>query len=47
MFYPGLGPLGGGKTLLPALVYIKGEVSSTELIYLEIVRCVLTLGLGE
>ena len=27
MFYPGLGPLDGGKTLRPALVYID-EVSS-------------------
>ena len=38
MFYPGLGPLDGGKTLRPTLVYIGG-VSSTELIYLEIVCC--------
>ena len=36
MFYPGSGPLDGGETLCPALVYIDG-VSSTELIYLEIV----------
>ena len=36
--YPGLGPLNGGKTLRPALVYING-VSSTELIYLEIIYC--------
>ena len=28
MFYPGSGPLDGGKTLRPALVYIDG-VSST------------------
>jgi hypothetical protein len=47
MFYPGLGPLDGRKTLRTALVYIDIEVLSTELIYLEIVRCVLTLGLGE
>ena len=33
---PRLGPLDGGKTLRPALVYING-VSSTELIYLEII----------
>ena len=46
-FYPGSGPLDGGKTLCPALVYIDVDVSSTELIYLEIVRCVLTLGLGD
>ena len=38
MFYPGSGPLNGGKTLRPALVYIDG-VSSTELIYLEIISC--------
>ena len=38
MFYPGSGPLDGGKILLPALVYIDG-VSSTELIYLEIICC--------
>ena len=36
MFYPGSGPLDGGKTLLPALVYIDG-VSSTKLIYREII----------
>ena len=36
--YPGSGPLDGGKTLRPALVYIDG-VSSTELIYLEIICC--------
>ena len=36
MFYPGLGPLYGGKTLRPTLVYIDG-VSSTELIYREII----------
>ena len=47
MFYPGSGPLDGGKTLRPALVYIDGDVSSTRLIYLEIVRCVLTIELGE
>ena len=46
-FYPVSGPLDGGKNLHPALVYINGDVSSTELIYLEIVRCGLTLGLGE
>ena len=45
--YPGLGPLDGGKTLRPPLAYINGDVSSTELIYLEIVLCGLTLGLGE
>ena len=38
MFYPGSGPLDGGKTLHPALVYIDG-VSSTELIYREIICC--------
>ena len=38
MFYPGSGPLDGDKTLRPALVYIVG-VSSTELIYLEIICC--------
>jgi hypothetical protein len=38
MFYPGSGPLDGGKTLRPALVYIDG-ISSTELIYLEIICC--------
>ena len=38
MFYPDLGPLNGGKTLRPALVYIDG-ISSTELIYLEIICC--------
>jgi hypothetical protein len=37
VFYPGSGPLDGG-TLRPALVYIDG-VSSTELIYLEIICC--------
>ena len=42
-----MGPLDGGKTLHPALVYINGDVLSTELIYLEIMRCVLTLGLDE
>ena len=47
MFYPGSGPLDGGKTLRNALVYIDIDVSSTELIYLEIIRCGLTLGLGE
>jgi hypothetical protein len=47
MFYPGSGPLNGGKTLRPASVYINGDVSSTELIYLEIVMCVQLLGLGE
>ena len=26
--YPGLGPLNGGKTLCPALVYIDEDVSS-------------------
>ena len=36
--YPGSGPLDGGKTLRPALVYIDG-VSSTELIYREIICC--------
>ena len=35
--YPGSGPLNGGKTLHPASVYIDGYVTSTELIYLEIV----------
>ena len=35
MFYPGSGPLDGGKTLCPALVYIDGDVSNTKLIYLE------------
>ena len=39
--------LDGGKTLCPALVYIDGDVSSTELIYLEIAMCGLTLELGE
>ena len=34
--YPGSGPLDGGKTLLPALVYID-EVS--KLIYLEVIYC--------
>ena len=38
MFYPGSGPLDGGKTLRPTLVYIDG-VSSIELIYLEIICC--------
>ena len=38
VFYPGSGPLDGGKTLRPALVYIDG-VSSTELIYFEIICC--------
>ena len=47
MFCLGLGPLNGGKTLRSALVYIDIDLSSTELIYLEIVRCGLTLGLGE
>ena len=47
MFYPGSGPLDGGKTLRPALVYINGDVTRTESIYLEIFRCVLVLGLGE
>ena len=36
--YLGSGPLNGGNTLRPALVYIDG-VSSTELIYLEIICC--------
>ena len=45
--YPGSGPLDGGKTLCPALVYTNEDVSSTELIYLEIVMCDLTLGVGE
>ena len=45
--YLGSGPHDGGKTLHPALVYINEDVSSTELIYLEIVMCGLTLGLGE
>ena len=36
--YPGSGPLNGGKTLRPALVYIDG-VSSTELIYHKIICC--------
>ena len=40
MFYPGSGPLNGGKTLRPALVYIDGDVPSTELIYPEIVMYV-------
>ena len=40
MFYPGSGTLDGGKTLRPALVYINGDVSNTELIYLKIVMCV-------
>ena len=43
--YPGSGPLDGGKTLCPALVYTNDDVSSTSLIYLEIVSCVLTRGL--
>ena len=38
--YLGSGPLDGGKTLCPALVYIDGDVLSTELIYLEIVMYV-------
>ena len=38
MFYPGLGPLDGGKTPRLALVYIE-RVSSTELICLEIIWC--------
>ena len=38
MSYPGLGPLDGGKTLRHALVYIDG-VSSTKLIYLEMIYC--------
>ena len=38
MFYPGSSPLDGGKTLCHALVYIDG-VSSTELIYHEIIGC--------
>ena len=45
--YSASGPLYGGKTLCPALVYIDEDVSSTELIYLKIVICGLTLGLGE
>jgi hypothetical protein len=45
--YPGSGPLYAGKTLHPALVYIEDDVSSTSLIYLEIIRKDLTLGLGE
>ena len=36
--YLGSGPLNGGNTLRPALVYIDG-VRSTELIYLEIICC--------
>ena len=36
--YLGSGPLDGGKTLCPALVYIDG-VSSTELLYLEMMCC--------
>ena len=36
--YLGLGPLNGGNTLRPTLVYIDG-VSSRELIYLEIICC--------
>ena len=45
--YPGSGPLDGGKTLRPTLVYIDEDVSSIQLIYLEIVMCGLTLGLDE
>ena len=37
MFYLGSGPLDGGKTLRPALFCIDDGVSSTELIYLEII----------
>ena len=37
--YAGSDPLDGGKTLRPALVYIHDGVSSTELIYLEIICC--------
>ena len=47
MFYTASGPLDGGKTLHPALIYIDEDVSSTELLYLEIIICGLTLGLGE
>ena len=45
--YPSSDPLDGGKTLRHALVYIDGDVSKTELIYREIVSCLLPLGLGE
>ena len=45
--YPGLVPFDGGKTLHHALVYIDDDVSSTSLTSLEIICCVLTLGLGE
>ena len=45
--YLGSGPLDGGKILRPALVCIDGDVSNSELIYLEIIRCIHTLGLGE
>ena len=38
--YPGSGPLDGGQTLHPALVYIDDDVPSIELIYLEIICCV-------
>ena len=47
MIYPGSGPLDGDKTLRPALVYTDIDVPNIELIYLEIIRCGLTLGLGE
>ena len=33
MIYPGSGPLDGGKTLRPALVYMNGDVSNTEYRY--------------
>ena len=45
--YPGSGPLDGRKTIYSALFYIDEDVSSTKLIYLEIVSCVLPLGLGD
>ena len=35
------------KNLCHALVYTDEDVAYMEFIYLEIVRCVLTLGLGE
>ena len=39
--------LDGGKTLHHVHVFTDEHVSSTELTYLEIVRCVVTLGLRE
>ena len=45
-FYPGLGPLDGGKTLHPAFDYIDMDVVQSTCIYHEIVvmnmRCLLT-----